>query len=91
MWESTYPTNLKRIIRVVCCINKDAYDAHTDPIFNERCILKFIDIYLLNLCKFTYSYQNGLHSTNFDDCFIKVNQAHHYNTRSANNIYTRFC
>ena len=41
-------------------INKDAYDAHTDPIFKELRILKFNDIYLLNLGKFMYSYQNGL-------------------------------
>ena len=58
--QRTVSYYLKRIIRVVCCINKDAYDAHTDPIFNERRILKFSDIYLLNLGKFTHSYQNGL-------------------------------
>ena len=53
VWGSTYPSNLNRIIllqkRVVRCINKDAYDAHTDPIFKELRILKFNDIYLLNL------------------------------------------
>ena len=77
--------------RVVCCINKDAYDAHTDPIFKELRILKFNDIYLLNLGKFMYSYLNGLLSSSFNDCFIKVNQVHHYNKRSSNNFYTRFC
>ena len=39
VWGSTYPSNLNRIIllqkRAVRCINKDAYDAHTDPIFKE--------------------------------------------------------
>ena len=94
-WGSTYPSNIKRIIllqkRVVRCINKDAYDAHTDPIFKELRILKFNDIYLLNLGKFMYSYQNGLLPSSFNDCFIKVNQVHHYNTRSSSNFYTRFC
>jgi hypothetical protein len=95
VWGSTYPSNLKRIIllqkRVVRCINKDAYDAHTEPIFNELCILKFNDIYLLNLGKFMYSYQNDLLPSSFNDYFIEVNQVHHYNTRSSNNIYVPFC
>ena len=93
MWGSTHP-NLNHIIllqkRVVCCINKDAYDAHTDPIFKELRTLKFNDIYLLNLGKFMYSYQNGLLPRSFNDRFIKVNQVHH-NTRSSSNFYNRFC
>ena len=95
MWGSTYPSNFKRIIllqkRVVRCINEDTYNAQTDLIFNELRILKFNDIYLLNLDKFMYSYQNGLLPSSFNDYFINVNQVHHYNTRSSSNIYTRFC
>ena len=72
-------------------INKDPYDAHTDPIFKELRILKFNDIYLLNLGKFMYSYQNDLLPSSFNDCFIEVNQVHHYNRRSFSNSYTRFC
>ena len=95
VWGSTYRSNLERLIRlqkrVVRSINKDAYDAHTDPIFNELRILKFNDIYLLNLGKFMYSYQHGLLPSSFNDYFIEVNQVHHYNTRSSSDIYTPFC
>ena len=38
-----------------------------------------------------YSYQNGLLPRSFNDCFIQVNQVHHYNTQSSSNFYTRVC
>ena len=38
-WGSTYPSNLNRLVllqkRVIRIINKDTFDAHTDPIFRD--------------------------------------------------------
>ena len=48
IWGSTYITNLQRIvilqkqsIRIIC---KSSFDAHTDSLFKELRILKFMDI-----------------------------------------------
>ena len=38
-----------------------------------------------------YSYKNDFLPCSFNDYFIEVNQVHHYNTRSSNNIYVPFC
>ena len=48
----------KRVIRTTLCIAKTTFDAHTDPIFQNLGILKFHDIYLVQLGLFMYSYQN---------------------------------
>ena len=62
VWASTYRTNLIRLEilqkRVIRTIAKTTYDAHTDPIFQNLGILKFHDIYLIQLGLFMYSYQN---------------------------------
>ena len=38
-WGSTYPSNLNRLVllqkRIIRIINKDTFDAHTDPIFRD--------------------------------------------------------
>ena len=58
VWASTYPTNLNRIIllqkSIIIIVSKEAFDAHTDPIFKALKILKFDNIYLLQLGKFMY-------------------------------------
>jgi hypothetical protein len=60
VWGFTYSTNLNRVIllqkRAVRIVNKEAFDAHADPIFKELKILKFDKLYLFNLGKFMYSY-----------------------------------
>ena len=62
VWASTYRTNLIRLEilqkRVIRTIAKTTFDAHTDPIFQNFGILKFHDIYLIQLGLFMYSYQN---------------------------------
>ena len=53
VWGSTYATNLKRIVllqkRIIRIINKETFNAHTDPLFAEVKILKFEKIYLYQL------------------------------------------
>ena len=69
IWGSTYPTCLYRINllqkRVIRIINREAYDAPSDPIFKDLNILKLHDIYLLQLGIFMYKYQNNLLLINF--------------------------
>ena len=62
VWASSYGTNLIRLEilqkRVIRTIAKTPFDAHTDSIFQNLGILKFHDMYLIQLGLFMYSYQN---------------------------------
>ena len=80
----------KRVVRI---INKEKFDAHTDPIFKELKILKLDDIYLFHLGKFMYLFQNNLLPRPFGNLILRTNQVHTYNTRSSNQnlFYVPFC
>ena len=91
IWGSTYPTCLYRINllqkRVIRIINREAYDAPTDPIFKDLNILKLNDIYLLQLGIFMYKYQNNL----LPNSFLRTDQVHNYNTRASRLFYVPSC
>jgi hypothetical protein len=95
VWASTYPTNLNRIIlllkRIIRIVSKEAFDAHTNPIFKALKILKFDNIYLLQLGKFMYLYQNKLLPQSFDNLFLRTNQVHKYDTCNSNLYHIPFC
>jgi hypothetical protein len=57
-------------------LNKEPFDAHSDPIFSELKILKFYKIYLDHLGKFMYLYHNNLLPSSFDNLFPRMNQIH---------------
>ena len=60
VWASPCRTILIRLEilqkRVIRTIAETTFDAHTDPIFQNLGILKFHDIYLIQLRLFMYSY-----------------------------------
>ena len=72
-------------------LNKEPFDAHSDPIFSELKILKFDKIYLYHLDKFMYLYHNNLLPSSFDNMFPRVNQIHKYDTRFSNLYHIPFC
>ena len=61
IWVQTYKTNLRCLVflqkRVIRITNKSNFDAHTDPIYKERRILKLHFIYLTQLGQFMFSYK----------------------------------
>ena len=95
VWGSTYPSNLKRIIllqkRIIRILNKEPFDAHSDPIFSELKILKFAKIYLYHLGKFMYLYHNNLLPSSFDNLFPRMNQIHKYDTPFSHLYHIPFC
>ena len=95
VWGSTYATNLKRIVllqkRIIRIINKETFNAHTDPLFAEVKILKFEKIYLYQLEKFMYLYQNNLLPKSFENLFLRTSQVHNYNTRHSDLYHIPFC
>ena len=92
---STYPSNLNRLIllqkRVIRIINKDAFDAHTDPIFRDLKLQRLDQIYLYQLGKFMYLYRSGSLPEYFHNYFPMTNEVHSYNTRSAKSYYLPLC
>ena len=90
-WGSTYPSNLNRLVllqkRVIRIINKDAFDAHSGPIFRDLKLLRLDQIYLYQLGKFMYLYRSGSLPEYFHNYFPMTNEVHSYNTRSANSYY----
>ena len=95
VWASTYRTNLIRLEillkRVTRTKAKTPFDAHThDPIFQNLNILKFHDIYLIQLGLFMYTYQNHTLPVKFH--FISLqHQIHSYNTRNSYKFRLPFC
>ena len=72
-------------------IVKTTFDAHTDPIFQNLGILKFHDIYLIQLGLFMYSYQNHTLPLKFHCKFTLQSQIHSRNTRNWCNFRLPFC
>jgi hypothetical protein len=95
IWGATYPSNLNRLLllqkKVVRILSNASYDAHTSPLFKSKMILKFEDIYLLNLGKFMFSYQNNLLPASFSNFFSTTDQIHSHNLRTAGQFYVPFC
>ena len=85
IWGSTYTSNLKSSIllqkHIIRILNKEKFDARTDPIFSELKILKFDKIYLYHLGKYMYLYHNNLLPSSFENLFSCMNQIHKYGTR----------
>ena len=71
--------------------NKSAFDAFLDPIYKEHRMLKLLDIRLLELGKFMYSYKHSLLPIRFRNTFPLNNQTHNYNTRNAVAFKLPFC
>ena len=67
----------KRAIRYVCCEHSKA---HTDPLFSRMEMLKFKDIYRLEICKLTHKIKNN-HNINNNLELLDLNNIHDYETR----------
>ena len=64
------------------------YDAHTDPIFKNICILPLNDMYLTEIGKIVFQYKTVLLPDIFNNTFIRRNQVHSHDTRNARNTFT---
>ena len=95
MWDSTYRTHLRSLVllqkRIIRIISKKGVNAHTNPLFESRTILKLEDIYSLHLGKFMFSLKNNSVPSSFSRSMLRSDQVHGYNTRSSNKFYIPFC
>ena len=92
---STYTSNLNHLVllqkRIIRILAKVPFDAHTDPIFKEFQLLKFEEIYFLQLGIFMFKYSIHSLPKNFDDMFPRINEIHGCNTRRAREFYLTKC
>jgi hypothetical protein len=78
--------------KVVRLLSNAFYDAHyTSSLFKSKMMLKFKDIYLLNLGKFMFSYQSNLLPPSFSNFFSTTDQIHSHNLLTAGQFYVPFC
>ena len=76
---------------VITIISKSAFDAHTEPTFEQLKILKLSDIYRSQIDKFMFSFKKGPLPDAFSEIFLLTNQIHHYNTRNSISFYLFSC
>ena len=60
--------------RAMTIITTSFYDAHTDPIFKNICILPLNDMYLTEIGKIMFQYKTVLLPDIFNNTFIRRNQ-----------------
>ena len=95
VWESTYPSNLKRILllqkKVVRIISGSAFDAHTEPIFKQLKILKLCDIFRFQVGKIMFLFKKRRLPIAFNNLFVIRSQLHSCNSRNSSSLYTFSC
>ena len=70
----------KKAVRI---ITKANYLSHSAPIFAELKVLKFNDLYCLNLGKFMFKNKYRLLPNSFNEMFTLASSIHSYGTRKA--------
>ena len=78
----------KRAVRI---ISSAGYRDHTADLFVNLKLLRFKDIYYLNLGKLMYKYTNNALPGCFISCFELTSNIHSYNTRSASSKNIHVC
>ena len=69
-------------------ITTSFYDAHTDPIFKNICILPLNDMYPTEIGKIMFQYKTVLLPDIFNNTFLRRHQVHSHDTRNARNTFT---
>ena len=88
LWGPTYRCYLKQVSilqkKVIRCIHKSYYNAHTEPLFIRNKILKLDDLYKFELSKCMFDCINGLLPTPILDYFTTNATIHAHHTRQRN-------
>jgi hypothetical protein len=92
LWGSTFESQLKKIKvmqkKVVRTIYGAPYNAHTEPIFKQLKIVKFEDLYKLQVAKFTYHFMRRELPTPLMNIYSRREELDQYRNTRRNTIYT---
>ena len=93
-WGNTYVSNLtpicilqKRIVRI---INKVGFLGHTNELFIENKILKFLDLVKFKMVVIMYKVRNKLLPTNIQKLFY-MDTTNNYDFRYTSNFRVKYC
>ena len=89
LWgNSTTATRLNGIQKkALRAVYKTKYLAHCDPLFKENELLKFADLYFLNVLKFYYKLKNESLPYYFTDWFTKLPSTRTYSIRARHTLF----
>ena len=78
--HTTNMHNAKKLIRSICNVD---YNSHTNDLFIRLKIIKFNDVYKLEVLKFMYKYINKSLPPNLQCMFTYVTDVHSRDTRNS--------
>ena len=85
VWGSTYITNLQKLVvlqkKIVRMISGSGYRDHTDPLFTNLSLIKFVDLNKYMIGKFMFRYHVDDVPHIFEGYFSKISDIHDYETR----------
>ena len=91
VWGSTYVSNLQKLIilqkRIIRMIMGAKPRDHTEPMFLKLGLLKFVDINKYMIAVFMHRNHIAKTPDVFIDYFKKIQDVHHYATRSCSGLY----
>ena len=94
LWGNTYQTYLNNIIisqkKIVRSMLNMGYTDHTHPLFFELKLLKFVDIYRLEVAKFMFSYTHMALPEPLSNLFNYTTNVHDHQTRQSEAIRANF-
>ena len=86
-WGNTYTSTLNPIVilqkRVIRMITFSDYNEHTSPLFKKLNICKLSDLAFLYTANCMHDFAFSKLPSPFDNFFVEISKAHHYNTRLA--------
>ena len=92
LWGSTYSSYLQKIRicqkKAIRHIYRSAYNAHTDPLFNESKILKLDQLYILEAGKLVFDALNGILPAPLLHVYMPNTTIHTHNTRQRDNPHS---
>ena len=93
LWGGTCPSYINAIRicqkKAMRCIHNSVYNAHTDPLFRTSKILKFDDLYKLEVSKFVYDAMHAILPKPLTYAYQANIMVHDHGTRQRNNPHVQ--
>ena len=93
VWGSTYVSNLQKLIvlqkKIIRMISGSGFRDHTDPLFKNLSLIKFVDLNKYMIGRFMFRYHVNDIPHIFEGYFSKISDIHDYGTRSNEGLYAK--
>ena len=93
VWGSTYVSNLQKLIvlqkKIIRMISGSRFRDHTDPLFKNLSLIKFVDLNKYMIGRFMFRYHVNDIPHIFEGYFSKISDIHDYGTRTNEGLYAK--